>query len=42
MVAEALTSGVPVAENARRPDIIPQYLFNSIRAGRMSVGASGR
>ena len=34
MVAEALTSGVPVAENARRHDMTPQHLFNWIRAAK--------
>src|ERR1700704_5632875 len=34
MVAEALTSGVPVAEIARRHDMSSQHLFNWIRAAR--------
>ena len=34
MVAEALTSGVPVAEIARRHDMTPQHLFNWIRAAK--------
>ena len=34
MVAEALTSGVPVAEIARRHDMSSQHLFNWIRAAK--------
>jgi transposase len=34
LVAEALTSGVPVAEIARRHDMSSQHLFNWIRAAK--------
>jgi len=42
IVAEALNSGVPVAEIARRHDMSPQHLFNWIRAakeGRLALPA---
>ena len=42
IVAEALTSGVPVAEIARRHDMSPQHLFSWIRAaqeGRLALPA---
>jgi transposase len=42
IVAEALNSGVPVAEIARRHDMSSQHLFNRIRAakeGRLALPA---